>query len=345
MLQRGLAILLSICLLAGGSGNTVYAMNPQADVQAVDDVQNGADTGKVSENADGGQNDKTESGSAGGSGISDDGAAGDGGTSERGTDIEGGKSEDGTDIDDGAPADGTAVDDGTSEDGTAADDTVPEDGTDVEDGKPEDGTDVEDGKPEDATDVEDGTKGDDTPAISDNDVSAGENDGEGQMEVADAETLSMNALSASNVKEEELTLTVDAPQTVTLAESEKQWLSFTAPEEGIFRFYSATEDTSYRSKTVYFFHEKTDNDYDYFDYDCASGQYGNFNRAYRMQAGETVYLLVRFDSSSESGTFTVHAEKVTPPEFKVTQNIEDKGNYTEISGKGKSGKPGRFGRV
>lgn len=326
MLQRGLAVLLSICMLVGGSGNTVYAMNPQADLQAVNDVQNGTDTGEVSENADGGQNDKTENGSVGESGISDDGAAGNDGTSESGTDIDDGTSGDGTAVDDGALEDGTAADDTVPADGTDVDDGKPGDGTAVEDSKPEDGTVVDDGAPADGTDVDDGTKGDDTPSISDNDVPAGENDGEEQMEVIDTETLSMNALSASNIKEEELTLTVDGPQTVTLAESEKQWLSFTAPGEGIFRFYSATEDTLYRSKNVFLFHEKTDNDYSYFDCDYASGQYGDFNSAYRMQAGETVYLLVGFGSSSESGTFTVHAGKVAASELTVKKDSE--GNYT-----------------
>lgn len=47
MLQRRLAILLSVCMLASGNGSTVYAMNPQASVQTVSDMQGGSDTGEA----------------------------------------------------------------------------------------------------------------------------------------------------------------------------------------------------------------------------------------------------------------------------------------------------------
>ena len=160
--------------------------------------------------------------------------------------------------------------------------------------------------------------------MSDNDASAGENGGEEQIEVIDTETVSMNAVSVSSIKEEELTLTVDAPQTVTLASQEQQWLSFTAPETGLFRFFSSTEDNSYQAKYVYLCHDKEENNY--FDQDYGNGDNGNFNITYHMQAGETVYLLVEIASYSVNGTFTVHAEKVVAPEMTVTKNGE--GDYT-----------------
>lgn len=40
MLQRGLAILLSICMLAGGISDTAYAMSPQPHTTADSGVQN-----------------------------------------------------------------------------------------------------------------------------------------------------------------------------------------------------------------------------------------------------------------------------------------------------------------
>lgn len=48
MLQRGLAILLSVCMLTGGISDTVYAKSAQSDVWTVSAAQNVSDTGEIS---------------------------------------------------------------------------------------------------------------------------------------------------------------------------------------------------------------------------------------------------------------------------------------------------------
>ena len=280
MLQRGLAILLSVCMLTGGSGNTVYAMNPQADIQTIGVVQNEAEIGEAAETTGGLQED------------------GEGNTPGN----EKGSTEDETDDK------GDTTGDETGDKGDTTGDESGDKGDTAEGGEGEDGS---------------ADTGDDAPAVSDNDTSTGENDGEDEIEVIEADTLSQNSASLLSMKEEELTLTVDAPQTVTLGAGEQQWLTFTAPGEGIFRFYSTVEDGSYQDKYVNLYHDKNGSE---FASDYGSGENGNFNCTYRMDTDETVYLRVRLNNSYVGGTFTVHAEKVTPPEFTVTQNSE--GNYT-----------------
>ena len=276
MLQRGLAILLSVCMLTGGSGNTVYAMNPQADIQTIGVVQNEAEIGEAAETTGGLQED------------------GEGNTPGN----EKGSTEDETDDK------GDTTGDETGDKGDTTGDESGDKGDTAEGGEGEDGS---------------ADTGDDAPAVSDNDTSTGENDGEDEIEVIEADTLSQNSASLLSMKEEELTLTVDAPQTVTLGAGEQQWLTFTAPGEGIFRFYSTVEDVSYQDKYVNLYHDKNGSE---FASDYGSGENGNFNCTYRMETDETVYLRVRLNNSYVGGTFTVHAEKVTPPEFTVTQNSE-----------------------
>lgn len=355
MRQRGLAILLSICMLAGGSGNTVYAMNPQVDVQTVSVMQSEAETGETIGTVDGlqGDGEGSASGNEDGSTVDEsgnsgstpeDGSGNNGGTPEDGSENNGGTTEDGNGDNGGMTEDGSGNNGGTTEDGSGDNDDAAEDGSGnngstTEDGSGDHGDATEDGSGDHdgATEDENGgdnqpgeesgsEKGDDTPTVSDNDAPSDEDHEEDEMEVIEEDTSVRNGVSVLSVKEEDLTLTTDAPQTVTLAEEEQQWLSFTAPEEGFYKFYSASEDSTYRSKYVYLYHEKTDQEYNYFDQDYGSGQYGNFNITYHMQAEETVWLLLRFSTSYENGAFTVNAEKVTPPGFKVTQNSE--GDYT-----------------
>lgn len=334
MLQRGLAILLSICMLTGG-GNTVYTMSPQADVQTLSGVQSEMDIG----DADGLPEDGTDNKLADErSGLSEDDGDTTGnrdeGKDSTGSDesVDNGTVEDGngsgdTDAaEDGTDGTGTvddaADDNGTAEDGTDDQSGTVDDATD-DNGASEDGTDSDSGETED--DAAAGT-GDDAPTVSDNDAPVGEDNEEDEIEVIEEDTSVRNGVSVLSVKEEDLTLTTDASQTVTLAEGEQQWLSFTAPEEGLYKFYSASEDSTYQSKYKYvdLYHEKTGRNR--FDFDYGRGQNGNFNIVYRMQAEETVWLLVGYQEDSESGTFTVHAEKVTPPEFAVKENGE--GDYT-----------------
>ena len=309
MLQRGLAILLSVCMLAGGTGDTVYAMGLQSDVGTVGAVQNVSDTGMISELS-----------------IEDeigDPTAEDGEKPEEESAENGDSAENSGDVTEGDAAGSEAVDDGSAEDGDdttgdAADseDNTPGDSADSEGDTEQSGTEDD----ENITESEDGSDND--TAVSEDEANA---EDQSENETDDVVDELEASVSVQSIKEEELTLTVDNPQTVTLAEDEKQWLSFTAPQDGVFRFYSTSEGSSYQSKNVYLFHEKTDNEYAYFDHDYASGQNGNFTCTYRMQKNETVYFLVECSYPS-SGTFTVNAEKVEAPELAVTKN--DEGNYT-----------------
>ena len=307
MLQRGLAILLSVCMLAGGTGDTVYAMGLQSDVGTVDAVQNVSDTGMISELS-----------------IEDeigDPTAEDGEKPEEESAENGDSAENSGDVTEGDAAGSEAVDDGSAEDGDdttgdAADseDNTPGDSADSEGDTEQSGTEDD----ENITESEDGSDND--AAVSEDEANA---EDQSENETDDAVDELEASVSVQSIKEEELTLTVDNPQTVTLAEDEKQWLSFTAPQDGLFRFYSTSEDGSYQSKYIYLYHEKSDDEYGYFDYAYASG---NINYNYRMKENETVYLLVKFSNTSTSGTFTVNAEKVEAPELAVTKNGE--GNYT-----------------
>ena len=327
MFQRGLAILLSVCMLTGGISDTAYAMSPQSDVGTVSAVQNVSDTGEVSvlQAEDAMSNSTAEDGEK-----PEENQAENGGSSEN--------SENGTGS--GSEAGGT--------EGNAAGSETTDDGTNVnDDGMAGDVADSEDNATGDGTDNEGDTAGNDTGSENDAEQSGPEDDdnttegednndsddlvGEDEADAEDnSERESDNAqdkpegsMTVLSIKEEELILTTGTPQTVTLAEDEKQWLSFTAPQDGLFRFYSTSEDSSYQSKYVYLYHEKSDDEYAYFDYAYASG---NINYNYRMKANETVYLLVEFSNTSTSGTFTVNAEKVEAPELAVTKN--DEGNYT-----------------
>lgn len=324
MLQRGLAILLSVCMLTGGSGNTVYAMNPQADIQTIDAVQNEAEIGEAAETTGGLQEDGEGNTPGNEKGSTEDG------TDDKG-DATGDESDDKGDAtrdESGDKGDTTGDESGDKGDTTGDETGDKGDTTGDETGDKGDTTGDESGDKGDTAEGgegEDGSAdtGDGAPAVSDNDASTGENDGEDEIEVIEEDTLSQNSASLLSMKEEELTLTVDAPQTVTLGAGEQQWLTFTAPEEGIFRFYSTVEDGSYQDKYVNLYHDKNGSE---FASDYGSGENGNFNCTYRMETDETVYLRVRLNNSYVGGTFTVHAEKVTPPEFTVTQNSE--GNYT-----------------
>ncbi len=368
MFQRGLAILLSICMLTGGICDTAYAMNPQPDVGTVSAVQSVSDTSEISElsmesaagNPTGEEGDKSEEDPAGngdnsgnsgdgtesndaGNGTSDDGAAGDkvdngSGTAEDGAGNEGGTTGDSAGNEGGTTGDSAGNEGGTTGDSAGNEGGAAGDGADNEGSTPEDGTGSEDDTTGDGTGSEsdagqnddddtpgsEGGSGDDVAVSEDDDETDAEDQSESDADTVTADT--KDSVSARSVKEEELVLTVDAPQTVTLTGQEKQWLSFTAPQDGLFRFYSTVEDDSYQSKHVYLFHEKSDNEYDYFDQDYASGLNGNFNCVYRMQSGETVYLLVEAGSSSTSSTFMVNAEKVEASGLTVTKNSE--GNYT-----------------
>lgn len=53
MLQRGLAILLSVCMLTGGISDMAYAMSPQVNVQTVSDMQDRSDDRDTAGNEDG----------------------------------------------------------------------------------------------------------------------------------------------------------------------------------------------------------------------------------------------------------------------------------------------------
>lgn len=334
MLQRRLAILLSVCMLASGNGSTVYAMNPQASVQTVSDMQGGSDTGEAVGTAGGLKED-----GAGNASGNEEGSDDNSGTTGNGSGDKGATTGSETGDNSGAVADGSGDDRGTTEGETGDHGDVAEDESGDDHGMTEDETGDNSGTIGDGTGSEGGVVGDEAAvetgdgAIEDDDsenvggdVSTGE-DEDVAVETDEMKgSLSENSVSVASVKDEELTLTIDAPQAVTLAADEKQWLSFTAPEEGTFRFYSTAEDSSYQYKQVYLYHEKTDNEYGYFDQDYASGQYGNFNITYHMQAAETVWLSVEFNDSSESGTFTVYAEKVAAPKFTMTQNSE--GDYT-----------------
>lgn len=311
MLQRGLAILLSVCMLAGGTGDTAYAMNPQSNAGTVSAVQNVSDTGEISEFStedaisdpaaeDGEKPQEDQTGNGDSSGNSGDGMEGDAAGSETSDDGNIGN-------DDGTTGD--AADSGDSATGES-------DGSEGDAGHNGMETD------ENITENEDGNDSD--AAVNEDEANTGEiAESEAEDIVDDSEA----DVSVQSIREEVLTLTTSAPQEVTLAEEEKQWLCFTAPQEGLFRFYSTAESSSYQTKNVYLFHEKTDDLYAYFfGQDGGNGQNGNFSYTYRMQAGETVYLLVEFGSSGVGGTFTVNAEKVEAPELTVTKNSE--GSYT-----------------
>ena len=328
MLQRGLAILLSVCMLTGGISDTAYAMSPQSDAGTDSAVQNVSDIGEVSElstedaisdpTAEDGERpeenqaehgDSSEnSGNGTESGSEAGGTAGDAAGSET--------TDDGTD----ESGDGTTGDVGDGEDNTTDDGTGNEGNTTGSDTE----SDAEQSGSEDDENRTEGEAGNDIEGSVSEDEAGAEDQSESETDNAERE--SEASVSVQSIKEEELTLTTGTPQTVTLADDEKQWLSFTAPQDGIFRFYSTSEDSSYQSKYVYLFHIKSDNEYAYFDQDYANGQNGNFNCHYRMQADETVYLLVEFGNSGASGTFTVNAEKVETPELAVTKN--DEGDYT-----------------
>lgn len=314
MLQRSLAILLSVCMLAGATSDTAYAMSPQSNAGTVSAVQNVSDTEEISE-------------------FSTEDAIGDP-TAEDGEKPKEDKAENRDSSENsGVGTEGDAVGSETSDDGN----TENGDGTtgDVADSG-DNTTGESDGSDGDAG--QSGTDDDDNMADSEggSDGAAAVNEDEADAEdISESETDDVideteAGVSVLSIKEEELTLTVDAPQTVTLAEDEKQWLSFTAPKDGLFRFYSTTEDDSWQYKYVYLFHEKSNYTYDSFAQGYANGQNGNFSCAYRMQKGETVYLLVRYDDSETSGTFTVNAEKVEAEELTVTKT--DEGNYSLTSG-------------
>ena len=330
MFQRGLAILLSVCMLTGGISDTAYAMSPQSDVGTVSAVQNVSDTGEVSElrAEDAMSNSTAEDGEKPEENQAENGV--DSGNSENGTESgsEAGSTE-------GDAAGSETTDDGTNinDDGMAGDiadseDSATGDGTDNEGNTAGNDTgsenDAEQSGPEDDDNTTEGEDNNDSDGLVGEDEADAEDNSERESD--NAQDKPEGSVSVQSIKEEELTLTVDNPQTVTLAEEEKQWLSFAAPQDGLFRFYSTSEDGSYQSKYVYLFHEKTENEYTYFDRDYANGQNGNFSCTYRMQANETVYLLVEFSSSRASGTFTVNAEKVEAEELAVTKDPE--GNYT-----------------
>ncbi len=343
MLQRGLAILLSVSMLAGGISDTAYAMNPQVEMETGGSAQNVSGTEELSEPSaeeeTGDQEDNTtESGTPNeGNGTTEEGAGSEGeatgsedGSAEDGNgtsqdivdddnstsdDETNGSEEDAPDHKDGGDSDTTG--DEADDDNSTSEDPV---GSEDADSAPEDDD------PDDAGNDND-TPIDDDRTDPDSEVPVDEDDGEDEADAADTDTLSENNLSVFSTEEEDLMLTVDAPQEVTLEAAEEQWLSFMAPEEGTYKFYSTSEDNTYLSKQIYLYHEKADSQYDdYFAQDYGSGQDGNFNITYQMQAGETVYLSVLFGDYSASGTFTVHAEQVFVPELTVTQNSE--GNYT-----------------
>ena len=301
MLQRGLAILLSVCMLAGITGDTVYAMGPQTDVGTVNAVQNVSDTGEILE-------------------LSTEDEIGDS-TKEEGETSEKELSESG-DGTEGDVVGSEATDDDSTEDGDGAtgdvadnEDNIPGDIVDSEGDTEQSGTEDD----ENMTESEGG---------SDNDAAVNEDEADAEdqskSETEDMVDESEAGVSVQSIKDEELILVIDDPQIVMLAEDEKQWLSFTAPEDGVYRFYSTSEEESYQDRYVYLFHEKSDNQYAYFDYDYASGQNGNFTCTYRMQKNETVYLLVG-TSYSSSGTFMVNAEKVEAEDLTVAKTD---GGYT-----------------
>lgn len=342
MFQRGLAILLSVCMLAGGISETAYAMSPQSAAETVDAAQDisNTGTGAVLQTEKAADDPKTEDGESPAEDQAENGVDsannGDGtgsssevGGTEEGTDGAGSGSSDGgsSDSDDKETGDGTGSGDNTTTDGTDTGDNTAEDGTGGSGNTTTDGTDSDGDSEEDA--ILDGTEEDDNTAENGSDTTVSGNDADVEDGSSDGTDMEMDTsksgMAVSNVKEEELLLTVDSPQTVTLAEAEKQWLSFTAPQDGLYHFYSTAESSDYQGKRVYLFHEKSDNEYDYFEQDYASGQNGNFSYTYRMQADETVYLRVEFTDSTESGTFTVHAEKTEVPELTVTKN--DEGSY------------------
>lgn len=319
MLQRGLAILLSVCMLAG-NGSTAYAVSPQMDVQAVGDMQNGSDIGDVSEDTDGVRDDSAEGVSAGESGLTeempsaDQDAAGEAPSEDNGTAGEAPGEDNGTAEKAPGEGNGTAEDVSGEEQGAAAE--VP--GEDQ-------------GTAEEAPGEDNGTA--DTEEDGQSSVSG--NDSEDDIEVVEDETLLQSTTAVSGVKDEELTLTADAPQTVTLAASEKQWLSFTAPEKGYFKFYSTMEDNSfYGSRELRFYSYKTDNEFTTpLAYDTAYGGIEQqLNYTYSMKADETVYLLVS-NGGSSTCTLTMHAEKAAPSAFTVDKNVkEDSTLYTLTAG-------------
>ena len=65
MLQRGLAILLSVCMLTGGISDTAYAMSPQVNVQTVSNMQNGSEEGDYIVNVDEAGEDSEETAGSG----------------------------------------------------------------------------------------------------------------------------------------------------------------------------------------------------------------------------------------------------------------------------------------
>lgn len=360
MLQRGLAILLSICMLAGGISDTAYAMSPQPHTTADSGVQNVSEAEETlelpaedaaadpeTENTENPETDQADQGENSGNG--DDGAAsGSGDNSTENEPVEGegttgsgsgdNTTEDGSGEaveDDNAGDDVTGGetdgDDATGSDDTSGDGTAGDDTT-------EDGSGSENDTDQDAAEEDDDTMDGDSDSDADGDEAdeeATENeDGSIDEEIEDGEeslveepdSLTEDSASVLSIKEEELTLTIDAPQVVTLAAKEQQWLSFTAPQDGLYRFYSTADDDSWDSKYVYLFHEKTDDGTGSFDENYASGKNGNFDCSYRMEKDETLYLLVEFGDNEKSGTFTVNAEKVEVPELTVTKNAE--GSYT-----------------
>lgn len=341
MLQRGLAVLLSVCMLAGGISDTAYAMNPQMNVHTVSDLQDRADDRDTDANISAIQE------GGGGSGSEDAGnEPTEGGIGTAGTGVENDTTgTGGGNNDDNTSGDVSGDDDGMQEDGEAGDNVTPEDGIGGEgdSGTQEDVSDDDSDAPEDGSEddsnVPEGSLGGDGTSEDENDSEAEEDapeDGdltdsdaavdEAGVEEVDPETLSANSVSALNIKEEEFMLTTDAPQTVTLDAGERQWLSFTAPQDGLYRFYSTSEDDSGKNVFAFLFHQKTDNENGSFGADYGTGQNGNFDCPYRMEMNETVYVLVRFGSPVASGTFTVNAQKVEVPELTVTKN--DEGNYT-----------------
>lgn len=343
MFQRGLAILLSVCMLAGGISETAYAMSPQSAAETVGAAQDISNTGTGAvlqtekaaddpkmEDGESPAEDQAENGANSANNGDGTGSSSEVGGMEEGTDGAGSGSSDGgsSDSDDKETGDGNGSGDNTTTDGTDTGDNTAEDGTGGSGNTTTDGTDSDGDSEEDA--ILDGTEEDDNTAENGSDTTVSGNDAnveEGSSDGTDMDTdTSKSGMSVSSIKEEELLLTVDSPQTVTLAEAEKQWLSFTAPQDGLYCFYSTAEDSSYQYKEVYLFHEKSDDEYGYFGHDYSSGQNGNFSYTYRMQADETVYLRVEFDSASTSGTFTVCAEKVEVSELTVTKN--DEGSYT-----------------
>ena len=98
----------------------------------------------------------------------------------------------------------------------------------------------------------------------------------------------------------------DVPQDVEIGAGETVVLSFTAPADGTYHFFSTSDYDTYG----YLYADEACTER--LQYNDDDGEGNNFYMSYTLAANETVYLAARFYSSNTTGTITVYAMSRLP---------------------------------